>query len=115
MRWQLSGPWPVGSQCLPAGTIISDDGSWPMPPPLNAVPLDAEAALLMLRSYDESLWHRLVFVHDLDRAAVIARAAHERRYGRQAAVAVAIAVSQEEEPPAPQAPSQSSRRKRTKG
>jgi hypothetical protein len=52
----------------------------PVPPPLDAVPLDAEAALLMLRSYDESLWHRLVFVHDLDRAAVIARAVHERRW-----------------------------------
>jgi hypothetical protein len=83
-----------------------------MPPPLDAVPLDAEAALLMLRSYDESLWHRLVFVHDLDRAAVIARAVYERRYGRQAAVAMAIAVSQEEEePPAPAVPRQTSKRK----
>jgi len=130
MRWQLAGPWPIGAQCLPAGTIISDGESWPMPPPLNAVPLDAEAALLMLRSYDESLWHRLVFVHDLDRDAVIARAAHERRYGRQAAVAVAIAdtaasppaamadsplrvhLPQKEEPPAPPAPRSTTRKRK---
>ena len=89
MRWQLAGDWPVGQFSIPAGTVLSSGAGeapiWngvalPMPPPLNAVPLDAEAALLMLRSYDESLWHRLVFVHDLDRAAVIARAVHERRW-----------------------------------
>ena len=45
MRWQLSGPWPVGSQCFPAGSIISDGEGWPMPPPLNARALDEDAAM----------------------------------------------------------------------
>ena len=77
MRWQLSGPWPVGSQCLPAGSIISDGEGWPMPPPLNARALDEDAAMALFMAYDEAAtiggWHQLHFHPSIDRAAVSRR------------------------------------------
>jgi len=82
MRWMLTGPWPIagGARLLPAGTILSDaDPSWPRPPPLDAVPLDLESALFMLKSYDPDLWHRIVFARDLDRDALLAKE-RERRH-----------------------------------
>ena len=46
MRWMISGQgWPVGAVLIPAGTVI--DGTTttlPMPPPIDAVSLDDEAA-----------------------------------------------------------------------
>ena len=84
MRWQLSGPWPVGSQCLPAGSIISDGEGWPMPPPLNARALDEDAAMALFMAYDEAAtiggWHQLHFHPSIDRAAVFAQARHNKRW-----------------------------------
>ena len=83
MRWMLMGPWPIagGARLLPAGTILSDaDPSWPRPPPLDAVPLDLESALFMLKSYDPDLWHRIVFARDLDRDALLAKERERRRW-----------------------------------
>jgi len=84
MRWQLSGPWPVGSQCLPRGSIISDGEGWPMPPPLNARALDEDAAMALFMAYDEAAtiggWHQLHFHPSIDRAAVFAQARHNKRW-----------------------------------
>jgi hypothetical protein len=101
MKWQLGGP--VGSVLIPAGTVHEGE-----PPvwngvklpgvPLDAVALDPDSALWMLRHYDPDLWPRIVFARDIDRAALLAQAAHERRYGRHAAVAVAIADAAESPP-----------------
>ena len=98
MKWQLGGDWPVGhphcAQSIPTGTILSGvagpDGElveppkWhgielPMPMPIDAAALDAEAALLMLKWYPEHQWYRLGFVSDLDREAMLARARERAR------------------------------------
>jgi len=81
MKWQLAGDWPAGPAVIPAGTILDSEArSWPMPPPLDAVALDVESALFMLKEYDPDLWHRIIFARDIDRAAVLAEAASRRRW-----------------------------------
>ena len=94
MKWQLAGDWPVGPAVIPAGTlltgVVGPDGElaeapkWngitlPIPMPLNAVALDEEAALMMLKWYEDyhglHLWHRLHFGPDIgDLDAIKARA-----------------------------------------
>jgi hypothetical protein len=98
MKWQVGrGGWLVGQWLIPAGTIVSGvagpDGElveapqWhgvtlPVdsvrPMPINAAALDEEAALLMLRWYQNygglHLWHRLRFGPGIDRDAIKTRA-----------------------------------------
>ena len=95
MKWQIGGGgWPVngGATLIPAGTIVEGDPSWngmtlPMPMPINAVPLDADAAQLMLGWYEPEHWHRLRFGPGTDVeaikmkvAALTSTARHPRRY-----------------------------------
>jgi hypothetical protein len=84
MRWQLAGDWPIGQFSIPAGTVLSSGAGeapiWngvalPMPPPLNAVALDEDAALLMLQWYEPHEWYRLHFGPGINRNAIMARAA----------------------------------------
>ena len=89
MKFQLAGDWPVGSVCIPAGTILSAvarDGeiveapTWngvalPLPMPINAAALDEEAALMMLEWYEDHMWCRLHFGPGIDRDAVMAKVA----------------------------------------
>jgi hypothetical protein len=90
VRFALS-PWPIGyphtPQVIPAGTIVSavarDDEivEWPvwqgiplpLPLPIEAVALDEEAALLMLRWHPQH-WYRMGFGREIDREAIIAKA-----------------------------------------
>jgi hypothetical protein len=71
MRWQLLGDWPVGQWLVPAGTVLEGTApTWngiplPMPMPLNAISLDDEAALMMLKWYGDQ-WHRLHFGPGVD-------------------------------------------------
>jgi len=64
MKWQIGGGgWPVGPILIPAGTIV-EPPSWngmtlPMPMPIDATPLDDDAALEMLKWYEPGHWHRL--------------------------------------------------------
>jgi hypothetical protein len=87
MRWMLAGPWPVGPTLIPGGTVIDSEGNGvtlPMPPPINAVALDEEAALAMAMAYDETNtiggWHQLHFAPGIDRAKVLAQARHKKRW-----------------------------------
>jgi hypothetical protein len=84
MKWQLSGPWPVGAICLEAGTIITDDIGLPMPPPINAMALDEESALAMAMAYNErdtiNGWHHLHFAPGIDRDKIFAQARHKKRW-----------------------------------
>jgi hypothetical protein len=93
MRWQLAGDWPVGQFCIPAGTVLSSGAGeapiWngialPMPPPINAVALDEDAALQMCLWYEESAtiggWHHLHFAPGIDRDAIMAKAAEAKRW-----------------------------------
>jgi hypothetical protein len=94
MKWLLRGDWPVSQGCIPADTIISAiarDGElveapkWngvtlPPPMPLNAVALDEEAALMMLKWHPEQ-WHRLYFGPGIDPDTIKARAAAKRSTG----------------------------------
>ena len=102
MRWMLQGDWPVGQWCIPTGTVLTGvargDGelveppTWngitlPMPMPLNAIALDEDAALMMLKWFGQDLWYRLHFDWSLDRDAIMARALGRWRHGRPAQVA----------------------------
>jgi len=84
MRWMLNGDWPVGAAIIPAGTIIDDATGLPMPPPINAVALDDDAALAMAMAYDESAtiggWHEIHFGPGIDREAIFAKARHKKRW-----------------------------------
>jgi hypothetical protein len=94
MRWMLQGDWPVGPAVIPAGTILTGDVgpdgepvvSPPLtaPLPINAVALDAEAALQMCMWYEETAsiggWHQLHFHPSVDREAVMAQARERRRW-----------------------------------
>jgi len=55
-----------------------------MPMPINAVALDDDAALQMCMWYDEAAtiggWHQLHFAPGIDREAIQARAAYEKRF-----------------------------------
>jgi hypothetical protein len=96
MKWQLGGDYPVGASLVPHGTTViavARNGevveplTWngialPLPLPLNAVALDEEAALQMLRWYPEELWHQIKFVREIDRGAVMTRARYIARFGR---------------------------------
>ena len=98
MRWMLAGDWPVGQWCIPTGTVLTGvarDGklveppTWngitlPMPMPLNAIALDEDAALMMLKWFDQDLWYRLHFDWSLDRDAIMARALGRWPHGRPA-------------------------------
>jgi hypothetical protein len=89
VRWQIAGQgWPVGSVLIPAGAII-EGSSWnhmPLPGmPIDALPLDEEAAQLMLQSYPEELWHRLRFDPGIDVEAIkmkVAQLANTPRHPR---------------------------------
>ena len=99
MRWQLGGDWPVGPCLVPVGTVLSGvarDGElveapkWneaplPMPMPLNAVALDEDAALMMLKWYEPEHWHRILFGPNIDRELIKGRKAaldHEEQRRR---------------------------------
>ena len=98
MLWMLQGDWPVGQWCIPTGTVLTGvarDGelveppTWngitlPMPMPLNAIALDEDAALMMLKWFDQDLWYRLHFDWSLDRDAIMARALGRWPHGRPA-------------------------------
>ena len=73
MKWALPA-WPVGPWLIPTGTVvegvagaageIAEAPKWngmalPLPLPINATPLDEEAALMMLRWYGEGELYRL--------------------------------------------------------
>ena len=80
MRWQIGGQgWPIagGARLIPAGTIVGDGGiplkELPMPLPIDAEAMDADAALQMLEWYGSELWHQIKFVAAVNRDAVIAR------------------------------------------
>jgi hypothetical protein len=80
MRWQIGGGgWPVGQYLIPAGTIIIGKPAkyngvdLPFPMPIDAMPLDEEAALLSLSWYPE-LWHQLTFGAGVDHEAIKAKA-----------------------------------------
>jgi hypothetical protein len=92
MKWQLPN-WSIGQFLIPVGTIVSGvagpgDGQiaeapkWqgtqvlPLPLPLNAVALDAEAAIMMLIWYQPpaAFWYQIEFAPGIDRAAIEARA-----------------------------------------
>jgi hypothetical protein len=63
--------------------VIDSEGNGvalPMPPPIDAVAQDAEAAAFMLKSYDPDLWHRIQFDRGLDREAILAEALMRRRW-----------------------------------
>ena len=92
MKWQIGGGgWPVGPILIPAGTIV-EPPSWngmtlPMPMPIDATPLDDDAALEMLKWYEPEHWHRLQFGPGIDVNAIKMKAAsmastprHPRRY-----------------------------------
>ena len=68
MRFQIGGQgWPVngGATLIPAGTIVEGEPpTWnhmilPLPLPIDATPLDDDAALEMLKWYEPGHWHRL--------------------------------------------------------
>jgi hypothetical protein len=84
MRWQLRGDWPVGAALIPAGTIIDDTTNLPLPPPINAMALDEDAALAMAIAYEETAtiagWHHLHFAPGIDRDAIFAQARHNKRW-----------------------------------
>jgi hypothetical protein len=83
----------VGSVLVPAGTIVEGEPpSWnhmplPRPLPIDAIPLDDDAALEMLKSYQPEHWHRLLFGPGINIEALKMKAAsaastarHPRRY-----------------------------------
>jgi hypothetical protein len=82
----LKGDWPVGAAIIPAGTIIGDDDLPPpsLPPPINAMALDDDAALEMAMAYDErdtiNGWHQLHFAPGIDREKILAQARHKKRW-----------------------------------
>jgi hypothetical protein len=86
VRWQLAGDWPVGSLCIPAGTMLEGEAPvWngsalPLPLPLNAVPQDVEAALVTLKAYSEELWHLIVFARGIDREAILREGLQHKRW-----------------------------------
>jgi hypothetical protein len=76
-------PYSVGSVLIPAGTVVdSETTTLPMPPPIDAVALDDEAALAMAMAYEETNtiggWHQLHFAPGIDRNAVLAQARHAK-------------------------------------
>jgi hypothetical protein len=66
MKFELHSPWPIhgGATVLPTGTILVGCApTWgghsiPTPLPLDAWPLDNEAADQMRVWYGRDLWHR---------------------------------------------------------
>jgi hypothetical protein len=86
MRWRLLGDWPVAGWMIPGGTEllagVSDDGvvsspMWngitlPTPLPINAMPLDEDAARQMLAWYPDQR-HRLVFGPGLNLEMILRR------------------------------------------
>jgi hypothetical protein len=91
MKWALPA-WPVGQYVITPGTIVEgvadpdggiaigpispfDGTPLPLPLPIDATPLDEEAAVMMLRWYDESQWHRLGFPAGLNVEAAKMKAA----------------------------------------
>jgi hypothetical protein len=96
MRFQIGGQgWPVngGATLIPAGTIVEGEPpTWnhmilPLPLPIDATPLDDDAALEMLKWYEPEHWHRLQFGPGIDVNAIKMKAAsmastprHPRRY-----------------------------------
>jgi hypothetical protein len=94
MKWQIGGGgWPVGPILIPAGSIVEGEPpTWnhmilPLPMPIDATPLDDDAALEMLKSYEPEHWHRLRFGPGINVEALKLKAAsaaspprHPRRY-----------------------------------
>jgi hypothetical protein len=96
MKWQIGGGgWPVngGATLIPAGTMVEGEPpTWngmtlPLPMPIDATPLDAEAAEAMLRWYEPEHWHRLLFGPGIEHEAIkmkvaemMSTARHPRRY-----------------------------------
>jgi hypothetical protein len=74
--------------CIPAGTeivgVAGPDGNITatynamalrMPMPIDAKPMDDEAALQMFKWHDDSLWHRIVYGPGVNVEAMKAKAA----------------------------------------
>jgi hypothetical protein len=53
-----------------------------MPMPLNALPLDQQAALMMLKWYPDYMWYRLYFGPGIDLDAIKSRAQERTRWPR---------------------------------
>jgi hypothetical protein len=75
-RWHIGGQgWPVngGLRLIPASTLISDDGDpsaiplkeLPLPLPIDAISLDADALAKMKQWYGGELHHRLLIGNDV--------------------------------------------------
>ena len=110
MKWQLSGPWPVGGALIPAGTIVTDDIGLPTPPPINAVALDEESALAMAMAYEErdsiNGWHPLHFAPGIDRDKIFAQARHKKRWPNGEPQTTSQTISERKEPTDAEVPTQ---------
>jgi hypothetical protein len=86
MRWMIGGQgWSVGAQLIPAGTVIdSETTTLPLPPPIDAMALDDDAALAMCMYHEETNtiggWHQLHFAPGIDHEAIKAKARHKKRW-----------------------------------
>ena len=96
MKWWLGGDWPVGQWLIPRGAVVSgvagEPPTWngialPLLMPINAMALDEDAGLMMLRWYEPEHWHRLVFGAGIDvdaiktkATALASTARHPRHY-----------------------------------
>ena len=84
MQWRIGAQgWPVGAALIPAGTVVdSETTTLPMPPPIDAVALDEDAALAMAYEETNSIggWHQLHFAPGIDRDKIFAQARHKKRW-----------------------------------
>jgi hypothetical protein len=83
----------VDSFLIPVGTEVSATSveplfipspfdpaaALPLPLPMDAMPLDEEAALMMLSWYGEEHWYRLGFGVGIDREVMMAKARAARK------------------------------------
>ena len=92
MMFLLTKDWAVGSAggtrldlTVPAGTHIDgNNAQWrgtPLPAvmPIDAMAMDEEAALILLKWCDEGLWHRLSFGPGIDLDAILTKARQRAR------------------------------------
>jgi hypothetical protein len=85
VKFQIGGHgWPCGPTLIPAGTIIDETTTPSMPPPIDAIALDEEAALALAMAYEEHAticgWSHMHFHPSIDRNAILDQARHKKRW-----------------------------------